>query len=119
MFNALYCLIFFVLFSLTDHFLTGPSPHLNQIGKRQCLGETLAKSELFLFFTSLLHNFHLASEVEGELPTEVSTAAMYRTDCKALLTSEQCSLDTTHSQDYNNGVTILPKPFKLRVTSRE
>ena len=27
------------------------------IGKRQCLGETLAKTELFLFFTALVQQF--------------------------------------------------------------
>jgi len=60
------------------------------IGKRQCLGETLAKAELFLFFSGILHQFLLSPEVEGELPSE----------------------------DYNNGITILPKPFKLRLSTR-
>ena len=27
------------------------------VGKRQCLGETLAKTELFLFFTALVQQF--------------------------------------------------------------
>ena len=60
------------------------------IGKRQCLGETLAKAELFLFFTNLVHQFEFHPEVEGELPSE----------------------------DYINGITILPKPFKARLLSR-
>jgi len=60
------------------------------IGKRQCLGETLAKAELFLFFTGILQQFLIRPEVEGELPKE----------------------------DYNNGITILPKPFKLRLCNR-
>jgi len=60
------------------------------IGKRQCLGETLAKVELFLFFTGILHTFILRPEVEGHLPKE----------------------------EYTNGATILPKPFRLRLTTR-
>ena len=60
------------------------------IGKRQCLGETLAKAELFLFFTGLLASFDIQPEIEGEAPSE----------------------------DYVNGVPIQPKPFKLRLHSR-
>ena len=60
------------------------------IGKRQCLGETLAKVELFLFFTGLVASFKIAPEIAGQLPSE----------------------------DYNNGITILPKPFRLRLFSR-
>merc|ERR1712241_227008 len=60
------------------------------IGKRQCLGETLAKVELFLFFTNLVHQFHFLPEVEGELPTE----------------------------DYAPGVTILPKSFSAKLVCR-
>ena len=60
------------------------------IGKRQCLGETLAKAELFLFFANLVHQFKIHPEVEGELPSE----------------------------DYINGLIILPMPFKARLKSR-
>ena len=55
-----------------------------------CLGETLAKAELFLFFSSLVHSYRLLPEVEGELPTE----------------------------DYCPGFTILPKPYKARLVHR-
>lgn len=60
------------------------------IGKRQCLGEALAKAELFLFFTGLLHQFSFWPEEEGKPPSE----------------------------DYNNGLTVLPKPFRVRISSR-
>lgn len=60
------------------------------IGKRQCLGENLAKAEMFLFFTSLIHQFKFLPEDEQKLPSE----------------------------DYSPGVTILPVPFKARLISR-
>ena len=41
------------------------------IGRRQCLGETLAKAELFLFFTGILQQFVIRPEVEGQPPSEV------------------------------------------------
>jgi len=60
------------------------------VGKRQCLGETLAKAELFLFFTSLVHQFHFLPEDENNIPSE----------------------------DYCPGVTILPTPFRAKLVSR-
>ena len=41
-------------------------------GRRQCLGESLAKAELFLFFTRILQQFVVKPEVEGQPPSEVS-----------------------------------------------
>jgi len=61
------------------------------IGKKQCLGEGLAKAELFLFFSTLMQAFRFSVEGEGELPTE----------------------------DYIPGLTIQPKPFKVVISSRE
>ena len=60
------------------------------IGKRQCLGEKLAKTELFLFFTGLVQQFTFLPEKDGVYPTEESTF----------------------------GVTCLPKPFKVRIIDR-
>lgn len=60
------------------------------IGRRQCLGETLAKTELFLFFCGLIQQFEFHPEVEGQVPTE----------------------------EYTPGITILPLPFKARLTTR-
>ena len=42
------------------------------LGRRQCLGETLAKAELFLFFSGILQQFVAKPEVEGQPPSEVS-----------------------------------------------
>ena len=60
------------------------------IGKRQCLGETLAKAELFLFFTSLVQQFKFLPEEENIFPKDF----------------------------YTPGVTILPAPFKARLIPR-
>ncbi|XP_055631206.1 methyl farnesoate epoxidase-like [Toxorhynchites rutilus septentrionalis] len=37
-------------------------------GKRRCLGESLAKSNLFLFFASFMHAFIVEPAVDGQLP---------------------------------------------------
>lgn len=37
-------------------------------GKRRCLGESLAKSSLFLFFTAFMHAFIVEPAEEGKLP---------------------------------------------------
>ena len=67
-----------------DHFIPFST------GKRQCLGETLAKSELFLFFTGLLHQFHILAERPGLVP----------------------------SQEAQEGLTQLPLPFKVILKPR-
>ncbi|XP_044756274.1 methyl farnesoate epoxidase-like [Coccinella septempunctata] len=59
-------------------------------GKRQCLGISLAKANYFLFFTSLLHRFHL-EKVPGDLQPDVNGF---------------------------DGITLSPKPFKVRLIPR-
>ncbi|XP_051803054.1 cytochrome P450 2J4-like isoform X1 [Acanthochromis polyacanthus] len=58
-------------------------------GKRVCLGEPLAKMELFLFFTSLLQRFSFSAP-PGEKP----------------------------SLEFNLGATHAPKPYRLCATPR-
>ncbi|PIO29878.1 hypothetical protein AB205_0073110, partial [Aquarana catesbeiana] len=47
------------------------------IGKRSCAGETLAKMELFLFFTSLLQNFTFQAPPGAEIDLEPAEAATH------------------------------------------
>jgi cytochrome P450 len=69
-------------------------PHPNVVpfgvGKRRCLGETLAKAELFVFFVSLLHKFDIKLVNDNEKPS-----TMYRV-----------------------GVTLSPQPFRARFIAR-
>uniref|UniRef100_A0A667XJM4 Uncharacterized protein n=1 Tax=Myripristis murdjan TaxID=586833 RepID=A0A667XJM4_9TELE len=58
-------------------------------GKRVCLGEPLARMELFLFFTSLLQRFSFSAP-KGEEPT----------------------------LEYKLGITRLPKPYRLCAVPR-
>lgn len=56
------------------------------IGRRMCLGHVLARSEMFLFFTSILQNFTLGYPEDEPLP----------------------------SMKGNLGTTYTPNPFKVR-----
>lgn len=57
------------------------------IGKRQCLGESLARQELFIIFSGLLQHFEVAPDEHSVLPSE----------------NESVWLDIRH-----------PKPFAVR-----
>ncbi|XP_072014919.1 cytochrome P450 2A10-like [Amphiura filiformis] len=62
------------------------------IGHRVCLGEALARQQLFIFFTHLLHQFKFEK------------------------TSENAPMPTLKPID---GMVLHPEPYKLRVTKRE
>ena len=76
-------------------------------GKRQCLGEGLAKAELFLFFSTIMQQFSFAPEVNHCLWLFLKSW------------SGQQDQDHPPSLDYCPGLTILPKPFQVRLFSRE
>ncbi|XP_004622012.2 cytochrome P450 2C19-like isoform X1 [Sorex araneus] len=67
-------------FKKSDHFMAFSA------GKRACAGESLARTELFLFLTTILQNFTLKSEVDPE------------------------DIDTTPT---SNGLTSVPPNYKL------
>lgn len=60
------------------------------VGRRMCLGEVLARMELFLFFSSMLHTFDLSVPVGEKLP----------------------------SLKGNAGITITPDAFKVSLKPR-
>ena len=41
------------------------------IGKRRCLGETLARAELYIFFTGLMHRFKIEANPDEPLPSMI------------------------------------------------
>jgi methyl farnesoate epoxidase/farnesoate epoxidase len=58
------------------------------MGKRRCIGENLAKSSLFLFFTSVLHAFDI--EDVGDFP----------------------------ELNGRDGITLSSHPFKVKLTKK-
>jgi cytochrome P450 len=61
------------------------------VGKRLCLGEALAKMELFLFLSALFQRFKVEPETPEKLPT----------------------LETSFSN------VLVPQPFKVKFTERK
>ena len=61
------------------------------VGKRRCLGETLARMELYLFFTGIVHQFDIESASGEELNTE----------------------------DYLISAVLMPQPYKAKFMPRE
>jgi len=61
------------------------------VGRRMCLGDVLARMELFLFFSSLMHTFNLSLPEGASLP----------------------------SMEGNVGVTISPEPFEVCLLQRD
>ncbi|KAK0061504.1 cytochrome P450 2J1 [Biomphalaria pfeifferi] len=60
------------------------------VGRRVCLGESMAKTELFLYLSSLIQRFHLLH---------------VHPDPRPLL-------------DYIHGITMIPKPYQLKLFER-
>ncbi len=61
------------------------------VGKRKCLGESLARIELFLFLTTLLHQFSFEKSPDHDLPDV-----------------NDCSIS----------ISRVPKPFHAKITVR-
>uniref|UniRef100_A0A8C3PBU4 Uncharacterized protein n=1 Tax=Chrysemys picta bellii TaxID=8478 RepID=A0A8C3PBU4_CHRPI len=63
-----------------EHFLDGKSSRGLVTGRRVCLGEQLARMELFLFFTSLLQHFtfHLP---EGQASSDKKSGFNLKASC--------------------------------------
>ena len=74
----------------TGKFIPHPALVMFGVGKRECLGKSLAKLELYLFLAGLLHRFSFSPSKEG-LP-----------DLK----------------NANVGITRVPKPFKVKIAER-
>ena len=71
-----------------------PSPHIQPFGsgRRKCLGETLARMNVYLFFTGILSCFTVK---------KVSDA------------------DTSDPMDRLYGATVAPAPFKVKFVPRK
>ena len=75
-----------------ERFLDGKADALIpfSLGKRACLGESLARAELFLIFTALIHNYHIHPVHPHLLP----------------------------SLEPLVGVTMAPQPYSVRIAKR-
>ena len=79
------------------------------VGKRQCLGETLAKTELFLFFTALVQQFRFrkCDDVDGDNCSQLINFR-FSPEVEGMMPGEESQF----------GITSSPKPFKVRLTNR-
>ncbi len=72
------------------------------VGRRMCLGDVLARMELFLFFSSLLHVFNL------ELPTGETLPSMQGQTTGVSTTPDQCKVG------HRSTLTPLPLPLSVQ-----
>ena len=77
------------------------------LGRRQCLGETLARAELFLFFTALVQHY-----------TVLYCTVLYCTVQVQHYTLLPEASGRVPEEAWQLGVTSLPAPFKLRLVQR-
>ena len=63
------------------------------LGKRNCLGESLAKMEMFLFLSGLVQQFKISAPQEEDFSLE--------------------------NMDGPSGITHVPKPYRIRITCRK
>ena len=74
----------------TGSFISHPALVVFGVGKRECLGKSLAKSELYLFLSGLLHQFTFSTHENG-LPDKNNASI---------------------------GITRVPKPFYAKIVAR-
>lgn len=76
---------------IKDGKVTVPESYLPfGFGKRRCIGESLARGNVFLFIAAFLQNFYL--EIDPKAPP---------------------------SDDLQDGVTVAPMPYSVLITPRE
>ena len=74
----------------TGRFISHPALVVFGLGQRECLGKSLAKSELYLFLAGLLHQFEFSSSIQG-MPDKNNASI---------------------------GITRVPKPYHAKIIAR-
>jgi len=86
-------------------------------GRRKCIGERLSHERLFLFASSIIQNFILLPPTEG-----VTTRSVRRSTIDDVIDDESPDTSVGDSlcdpRQFNLGLILEPKPFKIRVIRR-